>query len=371
MKRIISYIIMFALTASVVTLGVTYAGNEQQQLNDVNDKLSLTQSQLNAGRKKEKQLDSQITQLEKQINAAQDEIDQINGNIGKTEQQIEVAKQNLEVAEQDLQNQNESLQERLRAMYKNGDVSMIQILLGSDNITDFMSNMDMVQKIFENDTDVLKTLQVQHDKIAEQKKTLESLQADLESQKQKQADKQATLQTSRGEVANLKEKVAGDNAVLAAQEDALQKEADRLVSEIKKLQGNQAYIGGKLLWPSAGGHSITSEFGMRYHPILKVYKMHTGIDIRAASGTKVLAANDGTVIKAGWNNSYGNLVMIDHGGGIVTLYAHNSKLLVKTGDVVSRGQNIALSGSTGMSTGPHIHFEVRVNGEYKNPMDWL
>ncbi|HVI41383.1 MAG TPA: M23 family metallopeptidase, partial [Anaerovoracaceae bacterium] len=122
---------------------------------------------------------------------------------------------------------------------------------------------------------------------------------------------------------------------------------------------------------SASSTRVTSEFGMRYHPILKVNKMHTGIDIGAASGTKVLAANSGTVIKAGWNNSYGNVVMIDHGGGIVTLYAHNSKLLVSTGDVVAKGQNISLVGSTGNSTGPHIHFEVRVNGEYKNPRDWL
>ena len=95
------------------------------------------------------------------------------------------------------------------------------------------------------------------------------------------------------------------------------------------------------------------------------------MDIGAAAGTNVLAANDGTVIKAGWNNSYGNLVMIDHGGGIVTLYAHNSKLLVSTGDVVAKGQAIALVGSTGQSTGPHIHFEVRVNGEYQNPRNWL
>ena len=165
--------------------------------------------------------------------------------------------------------------------------------------------------------------------------------------------------------------MASDNAVLEAQEDELKEEADRLVSEIKKLQGDQAYAGGTFCWPSESSTRVTSEFGMRIHPILKVNKMHTGIDIGAAAGTNVLAANSGTVIKAGWNNSYGNVIMIDHGGGIVTLYAHNSKLLVSTGDVVSRGQVIALVGSTGNSTGPHIHFEVRVNGEYQNPRNWL
>jgi len=362
---------MVALTASVVTLGATYADNEQEQLNDINKQISQTQSQLSAGKKKEKQLSSQIRQLEIQINATEKEIDKLNGNIKKTEQEISVVKQNLEAAEQDLEKQNDNLQQRLRAMYKNGDVGMVQILLGSDDITDFMSNMDMVQKIFDYDVEVLKTLQEQHDKIERQKQELENLQAKLIKEKQQQADKQASLQASRGEVASLKAQVANDNAALEAQEDALKKEADRLIAEIRKLQGNQAYTGGTFCWPSASSTRVTSEFGNRLHPILKVYKMHTGIDIGAAAGTDVLAANNGTVIKAGWNNSYGNVVMIDHGGGIVTLYAHNSKLLVSTGDVVAKGQTIALVGSTGNSTGPHIHFEVRVNGEYKNPRDWL
>ena len=122
-------------------------------------------------------------------------------------------------------------------------------------------------------------------------------------------------------------------------------------------------------WPVQG--RITSPFGYRIHPILKTKELHTGIDIAATSGTTVVAANGGTVIKSGWNNSYGNLLMIDHGGGIVTLYAHNSSLLVRVGDVVSKGQAVSKVGSTGMSTGPHLHFEVRVNGQYKNPMDWL
>ncbi|MCL1808966.1 MAG: M23 family metallopeptidase [Clostridiales bacterium] len=107
------------------------------------------------------------------------------------------------------------------------------------------------------------------------------------------------------------------------------------------------------------------------HPILKIKKFHTGIDIAAPTGTSVVAANAGSVIKAGWNDSYGYMVMIDHGGGIVTLYAHNSSLLVKTGDIVVTGDKIAKSGSTGMSTGPHVHFEVRKNGSYVDPIGWV
>lgn len=371
MKRIVSYVFMFALVATMITVGVTYGGNEQQELNDIHQKINQTQSQLNVGKKKEKQLGNQIKQLESQINATEKEIDELKGDINKTEQEIDVVMGNLATLEQEMNTQNDNLQQRLRAMYKNGDIGMVQILLGSDDITDFMSNMDMVQKIFDNDIDVLKTMEDQHKRVEAQKQKLEGLQANLESEKRQEADKQANLQASRGEVAELKAQVASDNAALEDQIDELNAEADRLKEEIKKLQGNQAYTGGIFCWPSASSTRVTSEFGMRYHPILKVNKMHTGIDIGAKSGTNVLAANNGTVIKAGWNNSYGNVVMIDHGGGIVTLYAHNSKLLVSTGDVVAKGQTIALVGSTGNSTGPHIHFEVRVNGDYKNPRDWL
>lgn len=246
----------------------------------------------------------------------------------------------------------------------------VQVLLGSDDIADFMTNMDMVQKIFNNDVEMLKTMESQSKRIEVQQQELEALQAKLETEKQQQSDKQTILQASRGEVVNLKSQVANDNAALEKQLDEYNKEADRLVAEIRKLQGDQTYQGGKFLWPSANTKRVTSEFGYRIHPILKVKKLHTGLAIGAASGTKVLAASSGTVIKAGWNNSYGNVIMVDHGSKIVTLYAHNSKLLVSQGDVVSKGQVIALVGATQV-TGPHIHFEVRVNGEYKNPRNWL
>lgn len=370
-KRIVTYGLVFALLAALISLGAAFAGNEQQELDSIHDKIDQTKSQLNEGKKQEKQLTSQIKQLESEINATEKEINDLKGDIGKTEQEIAVVQANLAVVEQEMETQNDELQKRLRAMYKNGDVGMVQILLGSEDITDFMSNMDMVQKIFDNDVEILKIMEEQHKQIETQKRTLEGLQAKLLAEKQQEADKQANLQASRGQVAGLKAEVASSNAALEAEIDALNEEANRLIEEIKRLQGDQAFVGGDFAWPSASSTRVTSEFGNRIHPILKVKKLHTGMDIGAAAGTNVLAANSGTVIKSGWNNSYGNVVMVDHGGGIVTLYAHNSKLLVSTGDVVAKGQAIALVGSTGQSTGPHIHFEVRVDGQYQNPRNWL
>jgi len=370
-KKIVSYALILAVLISGISLGVTFAGSEQDELDNINSQINKTQKQLSEGKKKEQQLNKQIKNLESQIKSVENEIADLKGDINKTEQNIAITLDNLAMVEQEMAVQNESLEKRLRTMYKNGDIGLLEILLGSEDITDFMSNMDMVQKIFDNDVEVLKTMEDQYNRIDQQKKQLQALQEQLIAEKQAEADRQNTLQANRGEVASLKAQVASDNKALARQIDELNAEADRLVEEIRRLQGDDAYAGGKFAWPSASSKRITSDFGYRIHPILKVKKLHTGLDIGAKAGTQVLAANSGTIIKAGWNNSYGNLVMIDHGGGIVTLYAHNSKLAVKTGDVVSKGQLISYVGSTGQSTGPHIHFEVRVNGNYQDPKNWL
>ena len=148
-------------------------------------------------------------------------------------------------------------------------------------------------------------------------------------------------------------------------------DADKLEKEILAKQSAEQYAGGEMLWPAPGNYRITSYFGNRPHPIYGYASNHSGMDIGCATGSSVVAANDGTVILSGWYGAYGNCVIIDHGGGIVTVYGHHSKNLVKEGDKVTRGQQIALSGNTGMSTGPHLHFEVRVNGIRKDPLDYL
>ena len=131
------------------------------------------------------------------------------------------------------------------------------------------------------------------------------------------------------------------------------------------------YVGGEMAWPVPGYTLITSPYGMRTHPITGVYKLHTGTDISAPMGTDFIAANDGVVAKAEYNYAYGNMVMINHGGGVSTLYAHGSQILVEVGQSVTRGEPVLKVGSTGYSTGPHAHFEVRINGQYTDPMPYI
>lgn len=369
-KRTITYTLAIALLLSLLTLTVSFA-TAQDDLEQINKQLNTTQKKLSEGRKVEKDLYSQIKNLDKQILVAEKEIQELQGNIGRTQDQVSLAEENLKVVEKEMNSQNDNLNQRLRVMYKNGDIGLIEILLGSENLSDFMTNLDMVQKIYDNDVKLLEQIETQYQKIEAQRQQLKMLQEQLVAEKQEEADKQKTLEVSRGDASYLKAQVAQDNQALEKQIDELNKEADDLIKEIQKLQGNQSYTGGDFTWPSPGYTRITSPFGYRIHPILKVKKMHTGIDIAVPSGKKIVAANSGTVIMSGWYGGYGNVVMVDHGGGIVTLYAHNSKLVVSKGDVVTKGQQVSYSGSTGQSTGPHLHFEVRVNGKYVNPSTYF
>lgn len=369
--RVICYTLTFVLLSSIWSLGFSFAGNEQDRLNEVNQQKNQTQSQLNEGKKEAKKLNNEIADLEKQINAAEKEIKNIQGDIGKTKSSIATAEKNLTKVKEEMVEQNDNMNERLVAMYKNDDASIIEVLLGSADINEFLTNLDMVQKIYDSDVELLKTMQANHDKIEKQKKELEAMKAKLVAQQEAQKVKQQSLESSQDTVEGKKADVEKNNAALAAQVDAFNKEAAALEAQIRALQGNETYSGGALGWPVPGVTRTTSEFGYRVHPILKTKKLHTGLDIGAPKNSTVVAAADGTVIMAGWNNSYGNVVMIDHGSGIVTVYAHNTSLLVSKGQKVTRGQSISKSGTTGMSTGPHVHFEVRVNGAYQNPRNYL
>ena len=369
-KQWICFSFIAVLVLLVLNPMPSFSGS-QDKLDELNKQINKLQSQLKAGKAQESKLSSQIKNLDNLIKAAEGEILDLQKEISQTNKKIAEVEAQLERKKADIQQQNDEMGSRIRAMYKNGDVGLLEVLLGSESITDFLTNLDMAQKIFDNDVQLLEQLEEQHKVIESHCKQLEQLKANLTVKRQAEATKQDQLQVSRGDVSKLKAEVSGDNKALEKQVDKLNEEAQAMIAEILKLQGTGDYVGGVLLWPAPSSKRVTSEFGYRLHPILKVNKLHTGMDIGVVTGSKVVAANSGKVIKAAWNNSYGYMVMVDHGGGIVTLYAHNSQLKVKTGDVVTRGQLIALSGSTGASTGPHLHFEVRVNGEYKNPRNYL
>ena len=344
----------------------------QNQLNNKNKQKDQIQEELNQSKKDLEAAEKELNALDQKIYQAGVELNQLTGELNETKAEIVKGLEELEQLKKDIEKQNDDLNARLRSMYKNGDVGMLSVVFGSSSMSDVLTNMDMVQRIYNADAELLKSIQEQYDLVDAQNRKLEALKVQLEEQQAVIAEKKSALEADEAEARARRNALQADADSLQKQYDAVKKEADSISETIKVLQSqNTQYIGGAMCWPSQASTRITSPFGWRYLSLLGGRNYHTGVDIGAAGGTNILAANSGKVIKAGWNNSYGYMVMIDHGGGIVTLYAHSSKLLVKTGDVVARGQVIALIGSTGMSTGNHLHFEVRVNGKYQNPLNYI
>ena len=344
----------------------------QNQLNNKNKQKEQLQEELDQSKKDLEAAEKELNALDQKIYQAGVELNQLTGELNETKAEIVKGLEELEQLKKDIEKQNDDLNARLRSMYKNGDVGMLSVVFGSSSMSDVLTNMDMVQRIYNADAELLKSIQEQYDLVDAQNRKLEALKVQLEEQQAVIAEKKSALEADEAEARARRNALQADADSLQKQYDAVKKEADSISETIKVLQSqNTQYIGGAMCWPSQASTRITSPFGWRYLSLLGGRNYHTGVDIGAAGGTNILAANSGKVIKAGWNNSYGYMVMVDHGGGIVTLYAHSSKLLVKTGDVVTRGQAIALIGSTGMSTGNHLHFEVRVNGKYQNPLNYI
>ncbi|MDR2089677.1 MAG: peptidoglycan DD-metalloendopeptidase family protein [Clostridiales Family XIII bacterium] len=368
--KLIARILILCLLFSAGTFALGHAG-EEEDLERVRREISETKAKYSEGKKKESALNSQIQTLDAKIKAAEQEISVIQSDINETQQAIRGVEQSLAEAEAEIAVQNEDLNKRLRAMYMNGEMGMLDIILSSANISEFMSAMEMVQKIYESDIRLLEEMEARHAAIDAQKKELEHLRQQLVANQTARIEKQREITADKQAAALAKIEVSGENKRLSQMLDELNEEANRITAEILKKMGSQEFIGGAMGWPVPGHSRLSSPFGNRMHPILRVNKMHTGIDIPCPAGTPIVASNGGTVIMAGWNNSYGNVIMVDHGGKIVTLYAHNSSLAVSEGAVVAQGQTIAYAGSTGNSTGPHCHFEVRVNGEYQNPLQWV
>ena len=347
---------------------------KKDELDQTKEDIKDAQKQVKDGKAQAAALSTQIKELEDKVSQTNSEISILSDQLSATKKKIKTATSELNDLEGLLDAQNTSLKNRLRAMYKTGEVGMLSVLLGSSSMSEMVTNYEMMQRIFKSDAELIEEIDSKYSEVLTRKTELVELRKLLEAQQKELNKKKTTLNNDSKSVLALKKKVESNTAALEAQIDDLKKQADELRDEIKKLMSSGKYAGGKMCWPSAASVRVTSPFGNRIHPILGVYKFHTGIDIGAGHNTKILAANSGKVIVAvvnRGNTGYGTYVIIDHGGQISTLYAHCEKLLVKVGDKVLRGQPIALVGTTGSSTGYHLHFEVRINGQYQNPLEYV
>ncbi len=362
---------------SIFMLGIifpAYADQKQQQLQEVNRQIQQQKANLNSTKKKETDIMSQLNNIEKSMSQTQNEIDATNDRIAYLEHNIQTTQKNMDKQQKDLDEQTETLGDRLVEIYETGDTSYLEVLLSAEDLKDFITRYDMLGSIVEQDVDLIKTINKQKKELALKKSELEVKQRELVSVRESQESQKATLAAQKGEKQEVLGSVQKEKSQYAKALAALEQSSREIEAMIRREQGGgggPALGSGTYTWPAPGYSTITSSYGMRYHPILKVRKLHSGMDIGAPSGANIVAADAGKVIYSGWMTGYGNTVVIDHGAGKSTLYGHQSRILVSNGQTVSKGQIIGKVGSTGWSTGAHLHFEVRVNGSPVNPAGYL
>jgi len=311
-------------------------------------------------------LDQQINDIENNIADTDELIGKYEVLIANTEERI--AQREIEIAEK-----YDSFLERLRLSYEDGTQNYLELLVSSKNLIDFMTRADNLGSVLSYEQLLLDELDREVSDLNAMKDSLELRKTEYVNLGISQGDNEAQLRAKLKEAEDNLKKLEKNEAALekvlnkAKKEDtSLDKELAQLIKDYEKQQAAAAKQ--KLLWPLPSNRlKISSKFGWRI--LYGKDDFHYGIDLPAPYGTEIYAANDGTVLKARYSASYGYYILISHGGNLSTLYAHCSKLLVKQGDTVKRGQVIAKVGSTGNSTGYHLHFEVRVNGEVTDPLD--
>ncbi len=358
---------IFAVTKAQVDALKTKVAEAGKRKNELKAQLSGLTNDLSA-------LQKQISLLDSQIEAQQDEIDAQEELLGELTQMIADKTIELEESERQQAEQYAQLRSRLRYMVEHGTTSSLSILLSSDSFSDFLNRYEIIRQISLRDENLFEQLKAIRDKVLTEKQELEDTKKEAE-------DTKLQMETNKAELeAQMEAKRKQMDSIQLAQKNvkdaytAMIETEDELMAQYKKAAAEYAaqstYVGGTFMWPlPAGNNVVTCKYGMRTHPITGKRKLHTGVDLRASTGTKVYAANKGTVTTSGYSSAWGNYIIISHGGGITTLYAHMSKRSVSKDDKVKQGDIIGYSGNTGYSTAPHLHFEISKNGATYNPLN--
>ncbi len=326
-------------------------------------------------------IQSAIVDLDMSITKMQAKITELEMDQKELEDSIQQTQADLETAKAAEEKQYEMMKQRIQMVYESGNKSYLDVLLKASSMTDVMNKMEYTSQVSLYDYNMLTELKDARAQVAAMEQKLEtdlaaneSLQAEVTSEKENMEDlvdeKTAEVEKYNASIATQQEEVDKYNQAVAEAESIIAA-AEQSALANNTTTSATTYTGGAFTWPVPGCYSISSYFGTRTSPTAGASSNHKGIDIPCSSGTPVVAAASGTVIVATYNYAEGNYVAIDHGGGVVTLYMHNSSLAVSAGQNVTAGQTIAYAGSTGVSTGPHCHFGVRVNGGYVDPLSYL
>lgn len=369
---------IFILIIPLITFTVN--GETLEELRDeyseLIDKQETKMTMLQDNYSLQNEIKIQIADIDNRLSEAQVDIDKIDSDMMELIVKINDAQKDYDNAAAKREEQYEKASKRLRYIYENGDNDIsLDILFNIDNITEYYIYKQYIEDIMEYDSNLieeLKEIEYTMKTRLEEIKEGEDAKAALENFRTEKEFEMIVMHEERNKL--LKE-YQNDADAMEAEINEIKEASDKVYEIITSMEENiefvNTYTGGELEWPVEGRYYVSSDYVGRISPVGNGYEFHTGIDIPAPFGYEISAAEDGVVTTAGWINGYGNTVIINHGGGVSTLYGHNSEVTVSQGDKVKRGDTVALCGSTGYATGDHCHFEVRINGEHTDPWKYL
>lgn len=400
--------ILCTMLSLVMLIGAVQTGYAGSSLSDItSDSIQEKEEQIDQMQEEKKVLQTGLSDVQKMVNELeavkgdmQTYVTKLDANLAVIEAKIAEVKDLIHIKEEEIKvttevlgeaqvteaEQYEAMKQRIRFMYERGSTFSVELLLSADSFGDMLNKADYIAKLSEYDRRMLEEYEETRKEIEECRAALEEEQTMLEEAKVVVEQEQASLNTLIYEkttqidafeadinnkeqiIAAYEAEIKEQNETIAALEAAVAEERKRIAQENGKLQ---TYDGGQFQWPAPSFTRISEEYGDRIHPILKTPQFHNGIDIAAPNGSPILAAYDGEVVAATYSATMGNYIMIDHGDSLYTIYMHASALYVNKGDLVIKGEKIAAIGSTGRSTGPHLHFSVRLNGSYVSPWNYI
>lgn len=376
-----TYIIVPAMIASMLFFNLVSPTWADDTTDSLNSELESIQGQIGNARAQKASAEEIIREIavklhtiQVELDAANAELDRIHSEEDKVNAQIKQIELELEAARKQLLERQDLLNKRIRAIYIHGQLNYLEVIMGSKNFSDFANRLELLKRVIRSDYNLIQDIRVRQEQIQAKMNELSLQKQELEKLAAEATKAQQAIEMKRAEQQAVMDSAKAQRDAAEQMEQDLIASSERIRQQIQAHQGGgmepQVIGSGILGYPCSG--PITSPFGYRIHPIFGTTIYHSGIDIGADEGTPVHAADSGVVIYSGSGlTGYGNVVIIDHGNGLSTLYAHNSALLVSEGESVSKGQVVAYSGMTGYATGPHVHFEVRVNGSPTDPMGYL
>lgn len=374
-RRIIVAVMAFVmlLSFSQAALGVADINEAKDNLGTIQEQLARIENELKQKQSIKDYYESLAKNMRNSINSQQLQLATYNEYIDEVTNKINSLTETIEQAEKDYEEKVSILKERIINTYMSSNLSMLDVLMKSSSLKQYYDYLELNELIAKHDNQLIEEMKILMQDITSKRETMKMLKESYITLSEQAQIVLSNMQSMQNEALDTVNVTGETIKVLKAKENALEAEEAEMLNVILRLQREIDYIGGQMTWPLPSWKYMPTSnvFGWRFHPIFFEWRMHNGVDLGGTQGYNIVSANEGVVSIASWGEGYGYYVVVDHGGGVSTLYAHCSKLLVSAGQSVKKGQVIALIGATGWATGPHLHFEVIIGGKRVDPLLYI